>query len=59
MTTTTNELGQIVLPAGACAAADAEPGTRFDVLVSTNGEIWLRRRRGPTRTLLEHMGAGD
>ena len=57
MTATTNELGQLVLPAEACAEAHAEPGTRFDVLVSSSGEIWLRRQREPKQTLLEHMAA--
>lgn len=55
MTAILNPSGEIVLPPEAAAAAHCMPGEHLDVMISTSGNILLRRERRHEQTLMQHF----
>ena len=55
MTAVLNSTGQIVLPPE--AAAQFQPGEHFELMISTSGNLMLRRERPHQRSLMQHFQA--
>lgn len=53
MTAVLNSTGQIVLPPEAAAVAQFQPGEHFDLMISSSGNLLLRRER----SLMQHFQA--
>ena len=57
MTAVLNSTGQIVLPPEAAAVAQFQPGEHFELMISTSGNLLLRRERPHQRSLMQHFQA--
>ena len=55
MTAILNPSGQIELPTGACEAAGLRAGEEFELMISTSGNLMLRRERPHQKMLMEHL----
>lgn len=55
MTAILTENDTLILPAEVCDKSTLERGTRFDVTVTAQGDLVLRRERPRKMTLLEHL----
>jgi hypothetical protein len=57
VTAVLNSTGQIVLPPELSAVAQFQPGEQFGLMISTSGNLMLRRERSHQRSLMEHFRA--